>query len=133
MQAVASIDGVVSALEQASVSVRDRAFLYGDAVFEALRTHGGHPDALDQHLARLEHSAGIVGIQMPVPRHVLAQEVSDAVARVAAAERYIRIIITRGDTPEGLAPTGAGRARRVIIVRALELPPPALLDSGIRM
>jgi branched-chain amino acid aminotransferase len=133
MQAVASIDGVVCALEQARVSVRDRAFLYGDAVFEALRTHGGKPDALDQHLARLENSARIVGIELPVSREVLAREVVDAIAAVASPERYVRIIVTRGDTPDGLAPNGAARARRVIIARALELPPAALAHVGIRM
>jgi branched-chain amino acid aminotransferase len=133
MHSLASIDGVIYALDEAHVPVRDRAFLYGDAVFEALRTHGGKPDALEQHLARLEHSAAIVGIAMPVPREVLAHEVVQAIAQVPSAERYVRIVITRGDTPEGLAPNGAGPARRVILVRPLETPPAAVLERGIRM
>ena len=133
MHSVASIDGVLCPLDRAQVSVRDRAFLYGDAVFEALRTHGGKPDALEQHLARLEHSARIVGITMPLSRAELAHEVEQAVAAVPTAERYIRIVITRGDTPDGLAPNGAGRARRVIFVRPLEVPSPALMERGIRM
>ena len=133
MQALAVVDGVESPLDEARVPVRDRAFLYGDAVFEALRTHGGRPDALDRHLERLENSARVLGIVMPVSRQQLAREVESAVARVDSAERYIRIIVTRGDTPEALPPGGAGPARRVIIVRALELPPPDAQPPGITM
>lgn len=123
MQALAMIDGVPYPLDEAQVSVKDRAFLYGDAVFEALRTHGGRPDALDRHLERLERSAAILGIVMPVTRDVLAAEVERAVSLVTSPERYVRIVITRGDFPEALPPTGARTARRVIYVRPLALPP----------
>jgi branched-chain amino acid aminotransferase len=133
MQALAVIDGVEAPLEAARIPVRDRAFLYGDAVFEALRTHGGRPDALDRHLERLEHSARVLGIVMPVPREVLAREVCEAVARVDSPERYIRVIITRGDFPEALPPGGAGLARRVILVRPLEIPPADKAGRGITM
>jgi branched-chain amino acid aminotransferase len=140
--ALAVIDGVEHPLDEARIPVRDRAFLYGDAVFEALRTHRGRPDALDRHLERLERSAAVLGIRMPVSREVLAREVEQAVAHVAAdrgsaggfaGERYIRIIITRGDTPEALPPAGAGQARRVILVRPLELPGAQSLARGLCM
>jgi branched-chain amino acid aminotransferase len=101
---VASIDGRLHALQRAAVPVTDRGFLYSDAVFEALRTYRGEPDALAQHLARLARSCATLGIALPVALDRLADEVRAAVQAVAAPERYVRIMITRGDWPEALAP-----------------------------
>lgn len=124
---IACVDGVFSALEDARVSVLDRGFLYGDAVFEALRTFGRRPDALDLHLARLQRSCDIVGIQLGVPLDVIAGEVFEAIERLvaaeAASEAYIRIMVSRGSRPDGLAPRGAESPLRVLLVRPL-VPPP---------
>ena len=133
MTAVASIDGSIVPLEQARIDVLDRGFLYGDAVFEALRTYRGVPDALTLHLARLEQSCGILHIVPPVSREKLAREVVEAVAAVGAPECYLRIMITRGDLPEALPPKGAGTARRVIIARPLAVGAPKLYQEGVRV
>jgi branched-chain amino acid aminotransferase len=133
MAAVASIDGTIVDLAAARISVLDRGLMFGDGVFEALRTYRGRPDALDQHLARLEHSSAILHIPLGVTRVTLAREVEDAVAAVDAPERYIRIMITRGDQPEALPPMGAGVARRIVIVRPLMPTPDALYARGIRV
>lgn len=130
---VVSLDGVLHALDQALLPVLDRGFLYGDAVFEALRTFAGEPDALARHVARLVRSCGIVGIELGVSEAELARDVQRAVAAVPSVERYIRIVVTRGDLPDGLAARGAHRARRVVIVRPLSEPAPSLYESGIRV
>ncbi len=132
MSAVASIDGRLVAVEDAHVPVVDRGFLYGDAVFEALRTYRGEADALEQHLARLARSCGILGIELPVPLGVLAAEIREAITAVPALERYVRVMITRGDFPEGLAPAGQLRARRVIIVKPLVAASESLYARGVR-
>ncbi len=124
MDGIACIDGVLFALEDARVSLLDRGFLYGDAVFEALRTFGRKPDALDQHLRRLERSCGILGFSLGVPFEVLEREVHEVIARIEAEEVYIRIMVSRGTQPEGLAPRGAGTPLRVVLARGLK--PPAL-------
>jgi branched-chain amino acid aminotransferase len=131
MSAVASIDGVIVPLDDARVSVLDRGFLYGDAVFEALRTYRGVPDALAMHLARLEQSCAILHIVPPVAPEALAREVVEAVAAVGAPECYLRIMITRGSLPDALPPAGAGQARRVIIARPLAASAPTLYRDGI--
>lgn len=140
VSAVASIDGRLHALESASVPVTDRGFLYSDAVFEALRTYRGEPDALALHLARLARSCETLGIALPVGLEQLAAEVRAAIEAVAAPERYVRIMITRGDLPEALAPgfavqagvPAAGTARRVILVRPLVLTPASVYAAGVR-
>lgn len=136
MSAVASIDGVIVPLDTlgaARVSVLDRGFLYGDAVFEALRTYRGVPDALDLHLARLEQSCAILHIAPPASREQLAREVVAAVAATGAPECYLRIMITRGDLPDALPPMGAGQARRVILARPLAPSAPTVYRDGIRV
>jgi len=131
MHGIASIDGTIVPLEEARISVRDRAFLYGDAVFEALRTYGGKADALLAHLVRLAHSCSILHIELGLSVEALADEVERAIAAVPSPERYIRIMITRGDLPEALPPAGAGAARRVILVRPLHPTPTRVYDDGI--
>jgi branched-chain amino acid aminotransferase len=123
VRAIACIDGIFSPLDQARLPVSDRGFLYGDAVFEALRTFRGVPDALDRHLKRLAHSCAILGFEPGVPLSVIADEVERTVSALEGPEAYIRIMLTRGDVPEGLAPNGASLARRVVIGRSLNPPP----------
>jgi branched-chain amino acid aminotransferase len=132
VQAIACIDGVLSPLDQALLPVIDRGFLYGDAVFEALRTFGRVPDGLDRHLERLERSCTIVGIRLGVERSVLAEEVERALAGVEGPEAYIRIMVSRGDYPETLAPGGARASRRVVLVRTL-VPPASSAVSVVRL
>jgi len=131
MSIVVMLDGRVCAPGDATVSVFDRGFLYGDSVFETLRTYGGVPFELDAHLRRLERSAGLVHIPLPLGPAALAAEISAAVATAANAESYVRVMITRGQGPLGLDPALAERALRVIIVQPLQAPPAEQYSQGI--
>jgi hypothetical protein len=73
------IDGIAKVSENAQVSVFDRGFLYGDSVFETLRTYAGKPFALQEHILRLATSAERVLIQMPLSPAQMEEEVSRAV------------------------------------------------------
>jgi len=131
MSTVVMLDGRVCAPGDATVSVFDRGFLYGDSVFETIRTYGGVPFELDAHLQRLERSAGLVHIPLPLAASALAVEISAAVALAANAESYVRVMITRGQGPMGLDPALAERALRVIIVQPLQAPPAEQYSQGI--
>lgn len=131
MGGVAMVDGVLSPLESATVSVLDRGFLYGDSVFETIRTYGGTPFALGAHLARLERSAALVHIELPVTTAALAEEVRTAVGAAGNAESYVRVTVTRGSGQLGLDPSLAGRATRVVIVTELHPPPAEAYERGI--
>ncbi|MDB4986546.1 MAG: D-alanine aminotransferase [Myxococcaceae bacterium] len=136
MLGIASIDGVISPLREAQVSVLDRGFQYGDAVFEALRTYQGRADALEQHVLRLEQSCARLHITIGISRAALIDEIERAIEALPSGERYVRIMITRGELPESLAPympSGPGPARRVILVRSLGASPTALYERGIRV
>jgi branched-chain amino acid aminotransferase len=118
------LDGQFCPPAEPSVSVFDRGFLYGDSVFETLRTYDGKPFELEEHIRRLERSAGLVFIPLPISSAELAREVLAAIASSGNAESYVRVMVTRGQGPLGLDPGLADQPRRVIIVQPL-VPPPA--------
>jgi branched-chain amino acid aminotransferase len=126
------LDGEFHAPENAKVSVFDRGFLYGDSVFETIRTYAGKPFALGEHLERLEASAARVHISLPVSSATLAQEVHQAVEHCGHEESYIRVMITRGEGALGLDPALARGPLRVVIISALNLPPSEDYRNGIR-
>lgn len=124
------INGRLVAPEGAVVSIFDRGFLYGDSVFETIRTYGGRPFALGAHLSRLERSAALVFIELPVSITELGEETERAIAAAANPESYVRLIVTRGQGELGLDPSLAGIASRFIIVAPLVPPPAELYERG---
>jgi branched-chain amino acid aminotransferase len=132
MLSTVMIDGSLVPPERAVVSVFDRGFLYGDSVFETLRTYGGAPFDLPEHLARLERSAARVFIPLPVSLVELEREVLLAIAAHASPERYVRLALTRGvGRSLGLDPELADTPLRVIAVTDLVPPAAALYERGI--
>jgi branched-chain amino acid aminotransferase len=132
VKALVSLDGVIVDAADARISVFDRGFLYGDSVFEVLRTYGGGPFALIEHLERLARSAERALIPLPISVAEFAREVSELIAAAGHAETYLRIILSRGTGRElGLSPGLGTQPLRVIM--ALALPPqrPELYERGI--
>jgi branched-chain amino acid aminotransferase len=128
---VAVIDGLLLAPEDAKVSVYDRGFLFGDAVFEVLRTYGGTPFAFEEHYERLRRSAERVFIEVTFDQARLRDEVTRAVAAAGNAESYVRILLTRGAGPMSLDPATATRALRVILVEPVVPPAREVYAVGI--
>ncbi|MEY4548726.1 MAG: hypothetical protein RL685_4921 [Pseudomonadota bacterium] len=125
------LDGQFCPPAEPSVSVFDRGFLYGDSVFETLRTYDGKPFELEEHIRRLERSAGLVFIPLPISSAELTREVLAAIASAGNAESYVRVMVTRGQGPLGLDPGLADQPRRVIIVQPLVPPPTEQYVQGI--
>lgn len=114
------IDGLPLAPEAARVSVFDRGFLYGDSVFETLRTYERSPFALDEHMARLAESARRVYIDLPWSETELAREVQAACAESPYEECYVRLMVTRGIASLGLDPGEAIFPSRVLLLLPLK-------------
>ncbi len=128
---LAYIDGQRFQPEEARVSVYDRGFLYGDSVFETLRTYGGKLYALDEHMQRLEESAGKILMELPMSREALAAETAEAVAAAGNDESYTRVMLSRGTGPVGLDPSRAEKPTRVILVEPLTMPPERVYLEGL--
>ena len=117
--------------EDAKISVFDRGFLYGDSVYETMRTAGGHPLELRRHLDRLRRSGDGIGLEIPFSD----QQLGDAIARTHAAtgneESYVRLVVTRGSGRVMLDPRHSEDPLLVVIVKPIELPPPEAYERGI--
>jgi branched-chain amino acid aminotransferase len=126
-----SIDGTIGDDTTATVSVFDRGFLYGDSVFETLRTAGGRPVDGARHLERLARSAASLRFAA-TPTDLVARELAATLAAAGHPESYARVMLTRGEGAIGLDPALGGAPRRVIIVQPLRLPAPEVYERGVR-
>lgn len=116
-----AIDGTLVPSERAVVSVYDRGFLYGDAVFETIRTYAGEPFKLEEHAERLAWSAERIGMTLPLAPRDVVLEVRRNLSEVRAQHPEVgdlvaRIMVTRGEGPFGLDPAGADQPRRVTFI-----------------
>jgi branched-chain amino acid aminotransferase len=131
MSSLVSIDGRIVAPERAEVSVFDRGFLYGDSVFEVLRTYGGALFGFEEHLARLRRSAELALIAFS-DLELMRREVLAVVAATGNAETYVRIVVTRGSGRAlGLDPALARAPSRVVIATDVPVMPAAMYERGI--
>ena len=132
MSAKVWIDGAPVDAAEARVPVFDRGFLYGDSVYEVLRTFSGRPFGLGPHLDRLERSAAGLEMALP-PRATIERAVADTLAAASEPDAYIRVIVTRGAGEIGLDPAMADRPRLIVMVRPVHLPPPSAYEDGVEV
>lgn len=99
MPDIACLNGAFMPLEQARVSAQDRGFLFGDGVYEVVRTYGGRPFLLEAHLERLRRSMEAIRIRPDWAPEALAGWIEEALARAAHPEAKIYVQVTRGAAP----------------------------------
>lgn len=121
------INGERQADDGPHVSARDRGLTLADGVFETMRARGGTIFRLNRHLARLERSLTV--LEIPVPRE-LHEWVGDA-ANAAADEASIRLTVTRGPGPAGVAPPAAPQPTVVISVGPMPAFPASTYAEGL--
>lgn len=132
MPAVVHVNGKILTEEHATVSVFDHGFLFGEGIYETLRTYRRRPFLLDRHLARLRHSAALMALPVPFSDQELGDRVQQTMAaHPALDEAYIRILITRGvgDLSYNLAATPTPSL--VIIVKPFTPHPERTFVEGI--
>lgn len=118
------INGQFVTESEAQVSVFDHGFLYGDGVYETLRTHGGKIFQIEAHLARLERSCELSHIILPYSREELVGLIRDAILRNGFLESRVRVTVTRGmSTTFGAAfdPAAVKQPTLIIAVYPLDL------------
>lgn len=131
MQERINVNGRITPPEQAAVSPLDRGFLYGDSVYETIRTYGETPFRLGAHLDRLRRSAGRVGIPYERTPVRIENEVSCTVRAAGRGDAAIRIILSRGVGPVNYETAEVGAPTCVIHVRPFPHLPPHHVTEGI--
>src|SRR5262245_23725567 len=86
----------------AKISVFDHGLLYGDGVFEGIRSYSGRVFRLEQHITRLYESARSIHLVIPMTPGDLAQAVIDTLKVNNLSDAYIRLVVTRGAGSLGL-------------------------------
>lgn len=125
------IDGEFVAADQARIPVDDLALLRGYGVFDFLRTYGGKPVFLDDHIARLQHSAAQIGLTIPWPPDKIRKLVLGTLARNSHRESNIRIVVTGGSSPDFITPSG--QPRLLVLVTALVQNPGWWYQRGVKV
>lgn len=131
VQGVVSVDGVVTPIAEGRVSVMDHGFLFGDSIYEVIRTNGGRPVAMAEHLVRLRQSAEMTYLQLPWSDAEIAVRLLAAFEASRLPDAYVRLVISRGAGPMSLLPDGCARPTMVIYVMPLVLQTPAEIERGI--
>lgn len=118
---------------EARISVFDHGLLYGDGVFEGLRSYGGRVFRLDAHLDRLWASARAICLEIPLAKEAMAQAVIETLAANSLADGYIRLIVTRGAGTLGLDPNRCSNPQVIIIADTISLYPQEFYEQGLRI
>jgi branched-chain amino acid aminotransferase len=118
---------------EARVSVFDHGLLYGDGVFEGLRSYGGHVFRLDAHLDRLYASARAICLTIPLPKETVARAVIDTLAANGLADGYVRLVVTRGAGSLGLDPNKTSHPQVIVIADQISLYPREHYERGLRI
>lgn len=121
MNKIVSIDGTIVAADQAKVSVLDHGLLYGDGLFEGIRVRAGRIFRLEQHLARLELGARVLGLELPFDKEQSARIIAETVRAFGRPEAYVRLLVTRGEGPLGVDPTTCTQPRLICIAAEIGL------------
>ena len=119
--------------QDAKISVYDHGFLYGDGVFEGMRSYGGKVFRLPQHLERLWASAKAIWLTIPMTQEAMAQAVYDTLAINGIRDGYIRLVVTRGAGALGLDPNKCSDPQVVIIADHIQLYPRELYEKGLEI
>jgi branched-chain amino acid aminotransferase len=141
MGAFVNVNGVISDAAHAAISVFDHGFLYGEGVYETLRTYNGEPFLFDRHVQRLRTSAGMLKLDVPFSDEELLRRCSDTMRAAGVAQRrgdatdeaYIRILLTRGIGELTYDPTATPDPSLVIIVKPLPVPAALDFERGVKV
>jgi branched-chain amino acid aminotransferase len=125
-------DAIVPA-ERAAVPILDHGFLFGDSVYEVVRTSNARPFLLREHLRRMRASASMIYFEMPWSDGEIERRLRETLERVGAGDCYFRIVATRGPGPLSLLPDGCDRPGLYVIGRRLQPYPEILYTRGCRL
>lgn len=101
--------------EQATVSVFDHGFLYGDGVFEGIRAYDGRVFRLEDHVQRLFDSAQAIMLSIPLSQKEMCEAILETLRKNDLRNAYIRPIVSRGYGDLGLDPNKCPKPTVIII------------------
>ena len=117
--------------EDAKISVYDHGLLYGDGVFEGMRSYGGKVFRMEEHLDRLWDSAKAIWLEVPMSKAAVAQAVNETLKINKISDGYIRLVVTRGAGTLGLDPNRTSDPQVIVIADSIALYPAEMYEKGL--
>ncbi|SDW27023.1 branched chain amino acid aminotransferase apoenzyme [Marininema mesophilum] len=117
--------------EEATVSIFDHGFLYGDGIFEGIRAYEGNVFRLRDHLKRLYESAHSILLEIPYTIEEMEELVLQAVRKNDLKNAYIRLVVSRGKGDLSLNPATCKEPQVIIIVDQVAMFPQRMYDEGV--
>jgi branched-chain amino acid aminotransferase len=141
MSVFVNVNGRLSDGASAVVPVFDHGFLYGEGVYETIRTYHGEPFLFDRHMQRLRTSAAMILLDVPLSDHDYLQRCSETMTAAGlgrksdgtVAEAYVRILHTRGVGDLTYDPAATPRPTVVIIAKPLPVTPEEQFLAGVKV
>src|SRR6476620_2461789 len=133
---MANVNGEITPLEEARISILDRGFLYGDSVYEVFRTYDGVPLFCHEHFDRMENSARLIHMKIAQSREEMLEEMrrTAAAANVPkGTDIYVRWHVTRGTGALDLVPSRDLVSSYVIILKEVPRWKPEFYSRGMRL
>lgn len=131
MPDIAFMNGRFIPWQEATVSIDDRGFQFGDAVYEVIRTYRGSPFQLEPHLSRLERSTKELFIPQVYSQAQWRQWIQQGLSLAGYQEAKVYIQITRGVAPREHSFPSENRPTVVMTIRELQGLPTAVRQSGV--
>ena len=125
------MNGELVAGEDAKIGVYDHGLLYGDGVFEGIRTYGGKIFRLAEHMDRLYSSAEAIRLVIPYTPQQLSEAIYETMKANGQPEAYIRLVVTRGVGDLGVDPITTKEPTVFIITDKIALFPKEMYDKGV--
>src|SRR3989338_2240408 len=117
--------------DEAKISVFDHGLLYGDGVFEGIRSYNGLVFKLKEHLVRLQESAHTIMLRLPLSNDELTDAILETLKRNRLRDAYIRVVVTRGVGDLGLDPSSCKKPSVIIITDKIILYPESYYRNGM--
>jgi branched-chain amino acid aminotransferase len=134
MRGAVYVNGKIAPADQAVVPVYDHGFVYGEGVYETLRTYNRVPFLYDRHMRRLRQSAERLLLDVPFDDATLLKWIEQTIdAAGELDEAYIRVLLTRGVGDLTYDPKSTPAPTTVVIVKPIEEPAARITNDGIRI
>lgn len=127
------ISGKLLDQTDATISVFDHGLLYGDGVFEGIRTYGGKVFLHDEHIERLYESAKAIRLVIPMTPAAVKKAVEETVAANGIKDGYIRLVVTRGSGELGLDIRKTSNPQVIVIASTISLYPSDTYTKGMNL
>jgi len=141
MAATVNVNGRITDQEHAVISVFDHGFLYGEGIYETLRTYNGQPFLFERHMRRLRRSAEMLALSVPLTDAQIDERFRETMRAGglgggnddAPREAYVRILVTRGIGELSYDPAACPTPSVVVIAKPHVNPPREAFEKGVRV